>query len=154
MKAYALSAVGLAFALIAGGAQAEDQPRYVASKDLSAMLANGALSAPVPTGLGAVVLVAHRDKTGDVEIHTKLNDELVARSGRASVLIGAKVEGAKETAPNELRGGTIVGGKTYELAPGDVIWIPAGLGHQVIVPKGGSFEYLAVKFDAKAAAQP
>ena len=151
MKAFALAAAGLAFALIANGAQADDQPHYVASKDLSAMLVNGALSAPVPTGAGAIVLIAHRDKTGDVEIHTKLNDELVARSGHASVLIGAKVEGAKETAPNELRGGTIVGGKTYELAPGDVIWIPAGLGHQVIVPAGGAFEYLAVKFEAKAA---
>ena len=151
MNAYALPAAGLAFALIAGGVHAEDQPRYVASKDLSAMLANGALSAPAPTGPGAIVLIARRDKTGDVEIHTKLNDELVARSGHASVLIGDKVEGAKETAPNELRGGTIVGGKAYELAPGDVLWIPAGLGHQVIVPKGGSFEYLAVKFEAKAA---
>jgi hypothetical protein len=63
----------------------------------------------------------------------------------------SKFEGAKEIAPNELRGGTIVGGRTFELSPGDVLWIPAGMGHQVVVPKGGSFDYLAVKFEAKPA---
>ena len=30
-----------------------------------------------------------------------------------------------------------------------MIWIPAGLGHQIVVPPGGSFDYLAIKFDAK-----
>lgn len=138
----------------AGAARAEDQVRYVAAKDVGGLITKGALSASIPTGPGATVLVAHRDKTGDVEIHSKVNDELVVRAGRASVLIGPKVEGAKETAPNELRGGTIVGGKTYPLAPGDVIWIPAGLGHQLLVPAGGSVDYLAIKFDAPPAAQP
>lgn len=133
---------------VAGAARAEDQVRYVAAKDLGGLIAKDALSASVPTGPGATVLVAHRDKTGDVEIHSKVNDELVVRAGKASILIGPKVEGAKETAPNELRGGTIVGGKTYPLAPGDVIWIPAGLGHQLLIPPGGSFDYLAIKFDA------
>ena len=135
--------------LAAGAARAEDQVRYVAAKDVGAVIPKGDLSGPLPTGPGATVLAAHRDKTGDVEIHTKLNDELVVRAGKASILIGPKVEGAKETVPNELRGGAIVGGQTWALAPGDVIWIPAGLGHQVIVPPGGSFDYLVVKFEAK-----
>ena len=139
-----------ALALIsAGAARAQDQVRYVAAKDIGGLIPTGALSASVPTGPGATVLVAHRDKTGDVEVHTRVNDELVVRAGRGSILIGPKVEGAKETAPNELRGGTIVGGQSYPLAPGDVIWIPAGLGHQIVVPPGGSFDYLAIKFDAK-----
>jgi mannose-6-phosphate isomerase-like protein (cupin superfamily) len=151
----ATSLIGsLALALVLGGAaqgQVKDEPQYVSSKDLSALVAkpkDGLVSIAVPTGPDYTVLVAHRDKTGEVEIHTKFDDEFVVRAGRASVLIGAKVEGAKETAPNELRGGTVVDGKTYDLAPGDVIWIPAGLGHQVIVPNGGSFEYLAIKFPA------
>jgi mannose-6-phosphate isomerase-like protein (cupin superfamily) len=156
MKTHAACAAGLALALAAGAAhgQARDEPRYVSAKDLSGLVAkatNGAVSAAVPTGPGAVVLVAHREKTGDVEVHTRLNDEFIVRAGHAAVLIGAKVEGAKEIAPNELRGGTIVGGRTFELSPGDVLWIPAGMGHQVVVPKGGSFDYLAVKFEAKPA---
>ena len=144
----ALGALALALSM-AAAAHAEDQVRYVASKDLAGLIPKGGLSAPVPTGPGATVLVAHRDKTGDVEVHTKVNDELIVRAGRGSVLIGPKVDGAKETVPNELRGGTIVGGKTYPLAPGDVIWIPAGLGHQLILPPGGTIDYLAVKLDAK-----
>jgi mannose-6-phosphate isomerase-like protein (cupin superfamily) len=65
------------------------------------------------------------------------------------VLIGQKLDGGQETAPNEWRGGTIVGGKIYSLGPGDVLWIPAGLPHQ-ITPKGGDFLYLSVKFEVKA----
>ena len=137
------------FLAAAGAAGAEDEVRYVAAKDLGDLIAKGALSASVPTGPGATVLVAHRDKSGEVEIHTRVNDELVVRAGKAAILIGAKVEGAKATAPNELRGGAIIGGKTYPLAPGDVIWIPAGLGHQLLIPAGGSFDYLAIKFDAQ-----
>jgi len=135
----------------AGAAGAEDQVHYVAAKDLGGLIPKGAPGAVVPTGPGATVLVAHRDKTGEVEVHTKFNDELFVRAGKASFLIGPKVEGAKETAPNELRGGTIVGGQIYPLAPGDVLWIPAGFGHQIILPPGGSFDYLAVKFEAKPA---
>ncbi len=144
-----LTAICALALLAAGAARAEDQVQYVAAKDLGALIPKDALSASVPTGAGATVLVAHRDRTGDVEVHTRVNDELVVRSGKASILIGPTVEGAKQTAPDELRGGTIAGGKTYPLAPGDVIWIPAGLGHQIIVPAGGSFDYLAIKFDAK-----
>jgi quercetin dioxygenase-like cupin family protein len=59
--------------------------------------------------------------------------------------MGGRVQGNRETAPDEWRGGTIEGGRTYELAPGDVVWIPAGVPHQVLVPAGGSFDYLVVK---------
>jgi mannose-6-phosphate isomerase-like protein (cupin superfamily) len=144
-------------ALAAAGAaqgQSDDQPRYVASRALSAMatgLPGGGVSAPVPTGPGATVVVVRRDKSGEVEVHRRFNDEIVVRSGHAAVLIGAKVEGGRETAPGEWRGGTIVGGQLYDLSPGDVLWIPAGLAHQAIVPKGRVFEYLAIKFEVKPA---
>jgi mannose-6-phosphate isomerase-like protein (cupin superfamily) len=94
-------------------------------------------------------LAAHRDADGQVEVHTRLNDEFVVLSGHATVLVGGRVEGNKETAPGEWRGGKISGAKSYAMGPGDVLWIPAGAPHQSLVPKGGDFRYLAFKFEAK-----
>jgi quercetin dioxygenase-like cupin family protein len=59
------------------------------------------------------------------------------------------VTGNRQTAPGEFRGGTISGGRDYQLAPGDILWIPAGAPHQV-TPKGGDFRYLAFKFPASS----
>lgn len=95
------------------------------------------------------VYVIRRDGPGKVEVHRKLNDVIVIREGTVSVLIGERVEGNQEVKPNEWLGGKIVGGTSYTLAPGDVLFIPAGLGHLMTPPPGGTVTYLVVKTDAK-----
>lgn len=122
---------------------------YASAGQITAMVAKtteGVATAQVPTGAGTTMLAAHRTADGQVEVHTKLNDEFVVRSGHATVLVGGKVEGNKETAPGEWRGGTVTGAHAYTLGPGDVLWIPAGAPHQTLVPKGTSFSYFAFKF--------
>ena len=134
-------------------AHAADQARRVTDAEVAAMVAtlkDGVATAPLPTGPGATVLAARRDRDGEVEVHERLNDELVVRSGHAVFRVGGKVSGNRQTAPGEWRGGTIDGGDLYRLGPGDVLWIPAGTPHQALVSKGSSFSYLAVKFEAKA----
>jgi len=32
------------------------------------------------------------------------------------------------------------------MSPGDVLWIPAGLPHLVVVPARGAFDYVAFKY--------
>jgi mannose-6-phosphate isomerase-like protein (cupin superfamily) len=144
---------GVAALAGAAAAQAPDEGRLMTAAQLRAAVAKtgpgGSVNAPVPTGPGATVLAVKRDATGEVEVHTKLNDEFVVLDGHASVRVGGKLEGARETAPGEWRGGTISGGHSYELAPGDVLWIPAGAPHQVLATKAAPFLYLAVKFEAK-----
>jgi hypothetical protein len=95
----------------------------------------------------ARTLIVRRDRPGQVEVHTALNDVVVAQAGTATLLSGGHAEGAGETAVGEWRGGTIVGGERRSLGPGDVAWIPAGVPHQLIVEPGGSFTYVVVKTD-------
>jgi len=156
-RLFLLAAGGILAAGVAASAaaQAPDEGRYVSAAELKAMVAktaNGLAIASIPTGPGATVLVARRDKEGEVEVHDHLNDEFVVQSGHATVKVGGKLTGQHQTAPGEWRGGTIAGGHSYQLAPGDVLWIPAGAPHQV-TPKGGAFSYLAVKFEVKPAAK-
>ena len=141
--------VGLAGAV---GARAADEPHHVAAAELRAMVAttkDGVVTAPVPTGPGATVLMARRDRDGEVEVHERLNDEFVVQSGHAVVRVGGPVSGNRQTAPGEWRGGTMSDGSFYRLSPGDVLWIPAGQPHQVLVGKGAPFSYLAFKYEAK-----
>lgn len=95
------------------------------------------------------VYVIRRDGPGKVEVHRTLNDVIIIREGRVTVLIGEKVEGNQEVKPNEWLGGKIIGGKTYNLAPGDILYIPAGLGHLMTPSPGGSVTYLVVKTGAR-----
>jgi mannose-6-phosphate isomerase-like protein (cupin superfamily) len=149
-----MAAAGLLAAGLASGttARAADAPHHVQAAKLKAMVAttkDGVIIAPVPTGAGATVLMVRRDRDGDVEVHEHLNDEFVVQAGHAVVRVGGTVSGNRQTAPGEWRGGTITDGSFYHLSPGDVLWIPAGQPHQTLVGKGGSFSYLAVKFEAK-----
>ncbi|HEY2752669.1 cupin domain-containing protein [Phenylobacterium sp.] len=149
----AFLAMALAFP---AGAQAPDEGHYVSAAELAGLVEkpkDGLATAPVPTGPGATVLAARRDGPGEVEVHERLNDEFVVQAGHATARVGGKVTGNRRTAPGEWRGGTIAGGRSYQLAPGDVLWIPAGSPHQV-TPKGGTFRYLAFKFEAKPTPAP
>lgn len=143
-------ALGAALAATAAMAQPGAKPMLVKSKDLDALVAktkDGLASAKLPTGSpNHVVMIAHRTADGEVEVHTKLADEIIVRSGHAKIHVGGKVTGQRQTAPDEFRGGTMTGGEVFDLSPGDAIWIPVGQPHQVLVPKGGQITYTAAKF--------
>ncbi len=140
-----LAAAGLAGSAFAQGPEAH---HVTAAKlaEMSAKIKDGLSTNLVPTGPNATVMIVARDKDGEVEVHDKLSDEIIARKGNASIRVGGKVEGNHVTAPNEHRGGKTTGGTVYKLAPGDVIFIPAGMPHQMLVPKGTRFDYMAIKF--------
>ncbi len=91
------------------------------------------------------VLIVRREKNGETEVHMALNDIFVVKSGHAKITVGGRVTGNRETAPKEWRGGEITGGTDYSLAPGDVLFIPAGIPHQVLVPNKSSITYVTVK---------
>jgi mannose-6-phosphate isomerase-like protein (cupin superfamily) len=96
-------------------------------------------------GPGSNVYIVRRDKTGEAEVHMALNDIFVVKSGHAKITVGGQITGNHETAPTEWRGGDITGGTDYPLGPGDVLFIPAGLPHKVLVPPKASITYVTVK---------
>jgi mannose-6-phosphate isomerase-like protein (cupin superfamily) len=147
-----LAAIAMA-STAASAAPSAAESHHLSAAELRAMVAttkDGVVTAPVPTGPGATVLMVRRDRDGEVEVHERLNDEFVVQAGHAVVRVGGAVAGNHQTAPGEWRGGTMTDGSFYHLSPGDVLWIPAGQPHQTLVEKGGSFSYLAFKFEAKA----
>jgi mannose-6-phosphate isomerase-like protein (cupin superfamily) len=90
------------------------------------------------------VMMAHRDKAGEVERHALDSDIFYVVKGDASFVTGGTAVGMKATAPNEERGQSITGGQSHHLKTGDVITIPNGVPHWFKEVRG-TFLYFVVK---------
>jgi quercetin dioxygenase-like cupin family protein len=75
------------------------------------------------------ILTSHRIQTGQVEVHAQYGDIMYVVEGSATVVTGGTVVDGKTTAPGEIRGKSITGGKSNHLVPGDVLVIQAGTPH-------------------------
>jgi len=89
--------------------------------------------------------ISRRDTSGIHERHEDFTDIFVVQRGRARLLYGGTAEGEKQSSPGEWRGGTIRGGTEAEIKPGDIVVIPAGIPHQLLLPPGQSFYYFVFK---------
>lgn len=96
-----------------------------------------------------LMMVAHREASGEAELHKKQVDIFIVETGEGTLVVGGTVVSGKETAPNEIRGASIQGGKRMKLAPGDVVHIPANTPHQTLVDSGKQITYAVVKIDSE-----
>lgn len=93
--------------------------------------------------------VAFRNGSGEAELHQKLADLILVRSGSGAVLIGGKMIEGKPSGPDEVRGKSIEGGMKYPIAAGDTLYIPANTVHQFWMEPGQSFTAMVVKITPK-----
>jgi mannose-6-phosphate isomerase-like protein (cupin superfamily) len=91
------------------------------------------------------LLLARRGETGSSEVHEHEADLFVVESGEANIITGGKVTEPKTTKPGEIRGASIEGGEKHALHTGDIIHIPAGVPHQLLIEKGKPFAYFILK---------
>ena len=90
-------------------------------------------------------MISRRDTSGIHERHEAFTDIFVVQRGRARLLYGGTVEGERASSPGEWRGGTIRGGTEAEIKPGDIVVIPAGVPHHLLLQPGESFYYFVFK---------
>ena len=109
-------------------------------------------TAQLGRGAGYTYAVTHRDSSGGLEVHMDWTDVFVVQSGSATLLTGGVADGARETSPGEWRGGTTRGATSAPITVGDVVVIPAGTPHQMLLRAGERISYLAFKVAATPAA--
>jgi mannose-6-phosphate isomerase-like protein (cupin superfamily) len=90
-------------------------------------------------------MLAYRNATGSSELHEHEADVFFIQSGGATLLLGGKIVNGKTEKEGEIRGTSIQGGERRVLAAGDVVHIPAGTPHQMLVEKGTTVTYFVVK---------
>jgi mannose-6-phosphate isomerase-like protein (cupin superfamily) len=93
------------------------------------------------------LLIVRREGDGAAETHATQVDVIFVVSGEGTLVVGGTMVDGKTTAPNEIRGKSITGGVRKPMAVGDVFHIPAGMPHQMLVPK--SLVIQVVKVDTK-----
>ncbi len=92
----------------------------------------------------------YRDADGRPEQHDNIVDVVIVQSGQGTLLVGGEmVNPTGNATTGEYLGTAIDGGERYELGPGDVAHIPAGLPHSFLVPEGQHLTYVLFKFPAQ-----
>jgi len=95
------------------------------------------------------IQVSYREASGEAEVHEQVSDVFVVQAGEATLTLGGTMVSGKTTAPGEIRGTSIEGGQSRDLGPGDVVNIPPGVPHRLVLKAGKAFTYLVVKVHAK-----
>lgn len=96
---------------------------------------------------GHSVYLVLRGQTGRAEIHETESDVQISVRGRATSLIGGELIDAEQLPRKQLRGSAIQGGTERELASGDIMHIPPGVPHQLLINASESYMYLLIKID-------
>ena len=97
-------------------------------------------------GGGQTVRRTSFGKSGEAEIHGKFTDVFCILNGEAEFLVGGEIVEARTTNPGEVRGPSIKGGASKKVGAGDVVVIPPGTAHQIVVPSGGRVTFMVAKF--------
>lgn len=133
-------------------AQGADSVRHVSAAALRQAVAGTpgeqprAIYGGVVMDAGAyTVIQLRRTSSGEVEVHGEWDDVMLVQQGAGTLLSGGEVSGGRQTAPGEVRGGQINGGARRLLAPGDMVTVPAGIPHQMLLEGGQSITYLIIK---------
>jgi mannose-6-phosphate isomerase-like protein (cupin superfamily) len=92
-------------------------------------------------------MLAFRNRSGGGEVHQDFADLFYILDGHALVTTGGEVAEPKITAPGETLGTAVKGGTSQEVKAGDVVHIPAGMPHQMVVPEGQTITYFVVKVE-------
>jgi mannose-6-phosphate isomerase-like protein (cupin superfamily) len=140
-------------ALLAGAAaQAAPADHYTVADLTKAMVklkaeaaTTGSASEKLQQYPGHFTMLAYRNRDGGGELHQQFADIFYIVKGKATLLTEGTLVGAKEESQGELRGTAVEGGKKTALAAGDVVHIPAGTPHQLLVPKGHELLYFVIK---------
>lgn len=143
-----LATAAAALALSAPALAQADQDQVVTAEDLKAVSAQAARGLAVKIirqGEGYTAAVLARGTPGEIEVHDTVADLVAAQDGTADILLGGTLTGERIVSPGERRGGTTTGGHVRKMAPGDLLWIPAGMPHQVKPTSAQPFRYLVVK---------
>lgn len=90
-------------------------------------------------------MLSYRTQDGGAELHANFADIFVVVEGEATLLTGGELEHQEAGAPGEFRGTSVLHGASTHLGKGDVVHIPPGTPHQLLIAKGSSFTYFVIK---------
>ena len=117
---------------------------YFDKDQVKAAFAKGTILLNGSNNRNYMIHASRREGPGMAEIHTKDTDIIYVLGGKATFVTGGTAVETKAVAPDEIRGSSIQGGETRDIAEGDVIVVPNGVAHW-FKEITGPFTYYVVK---------
>ena len=134
-------------------AQTASKAEVFSGDDLAKQFATLVQSAKASGSSGATlgdynshaIKLSVRTSSGGAEVHAHYDDVFVVTDGKATLITGGTVANAKTGSDGETKGSSVQGGKSQTLTKGDVVHIPAGMPHQLIIAPGDVYSSIVVK---------
>jgi mannose-6-phosphate isomerase-like protein (cupin superfamily) len=142
------------FALsVPASAQSPAGAQVYPSKDITAQLdalgqkakAKGSSGADLTDFPSHAIKLSVRTSSGGAEVHAHWDDIFYVTGGSATLITGGQVLNTKTSADGETHGSGIEGGVRQTLHKGDVVNIPAGTPHQLLIPAGTTYSSIVIK---------
>lgn len=89
--------------------------------------------------------LSERTASGGAEIHAHFDDVMLVIEGKAQLITGGEIIDAHNGANGETTGSGIRNGTAQSIAAGDLVHIPAGTPHQLIISPGTTYSALVIK---------
>ena len=86
-----------------------------------------------------------RSQSGGAEVHGHFDDVMVVTQGTATLVTGGMLVEPQTGKDGEIKGTSIRDGVSQAIGVGDVIHVPAGTPHQLLISKGVLFSAFVVK---------
>jgi mannose-6-phosphate isomerase-like protein (cupin superfamily) len=86
-----------------------------------------------------------RTASGGAEVHAHYGDIVLVTEGKADLVTGGSIANAQTDTDGETKGSGIQNGTSQTIAKGDVVHIPAGTPHQLILVPGSIYSSIVVK---------
>jgi mannose-6-phosphate isomerase-like protein (cupin superfamily) len=112
---------------------------------LQAAKASGSSSATLGDYKSHAIKLSVRTASGGAEVHGKYDDIFLVTEGKATLVTGGTVIEPKDESDGETRGSGIQNGKSETIVQGDIVHIPAGTPHQLMIASGDTFGAIVVK---------
>jgi mannose-6-phosphate isomerase-like protein (cupin superfamily) len=91
------------------------------------------------------IKLSERTASGGAEIHAHFDDVMLVMDGTAELITGGELVGMHNGANGETTASGIRNGTSQHIGPGDLIHIPAGVPHQLIIAPGTIYSALVIK---------
>lgn len=130
-----------------------DKARVIQAQDIKAQLDDLVPQAKLTGNAGPIIanygnlglMLSVRTTSGMGELHQHFDDLMIVEHGSATLVTGGTLAEPKTISTGEIRGIGVQGGALKEISVGDVVIVPAGVPHQLLVPAGTIYTSLVAK---------
>ena len=112
---------------------------------IQAAKASGGSGATLGDYHSHVIKLSVRTASGGAEVHAHYDDIFFVTEGKATLVTGGNVIHGKTDSEGETKGSSIQNGKSEMIGKGDVVHIPAGMPHRLILAPGSAYSSIVIK---------